>query len=298
MNRCSCGTTRSIIRFGMTRHSMRIEALQVGVRADGRDHVGAGEVVDVVGQRRQRMGQDRHRHRNAHHARTGPRWSSGGPSAGGAVRCGFRRLGMGRSWSFVSRRPPEEPAECNISAGPAPPIPPFPLRRAPAKRHRRSRPRTLSRGPPHDRLAARYRPRPVGGAAAHAALRRGNRGGEIRRPRHGRGGDGQELRPRHRADGADRHQSGGRARRRAADRRDAQAARHQVGIRRRPAHHRRRHHRDRRDGAGGLDQQADRGLHQRGRRQGGRPVRQGRQHGQGAQDQPHASPIPAPISRR
>ena len=43
----------------------------------------------------------------------------------------------------------------------------------------------------------------------------------------------QELRPRHRADGADRHQSGGGARRRAADRRDAQAARHQVGIRRR-----------------------------------------------------------------
>ena len=54
----------------------------------------------------------------------------------------------------------------------------------------------------------------------------------------------------------------------------------------RPAHHRRRHHRGRRDGAGGLDQQADRRLHQRGRRQGGRPVRQGRRHGQGAQDQP------------
>ena len=108
----------------------------------------------------------------------------------------------------------------------------------------------------------------------------------------------QELRPRHRADGADRHQSGGRAWRRAADRRHAQAARHQVGIRGRAAHHRRRHHRDRRDGAGRLDQQADRRLHQRGRRQGGRPVRQGRQHGQGAQDQPHASPIPAPISRR
>ena len=66
----------------------------------------------------------------------------------------------------------------------------------------------------------------------------------------------------------------------------------------RPAHHRRRHHRDRRDGAGRLDQQADRRLHQRGRRQGGRAVRQGRQHGHGAQAQPPRRPIPAPTSRR
>ncbi len=53
----------------------------------------------------------------------------------------------------------------------------------------------------------------------------------------------------------------------------------QSRIRRRPAHHRCRHHRDRRDGAGGVDQQATGRLHQRGRRQGRRPVRQGRQHG-------------------
>ena len=39
------------------------------------------------------------------------------------------------------------------------------------------------------------------------------------------------------------------------------------------------HDRDRRDGAGRLDQQADRRLHQCRRRQGRRPVRQGRQHG-------------------
>ena len=45
--------------------------------------------------------------------------------------------------------------------------------------------------------------------------------------------------------------------------------------------------RDRRDGAGRLDQQADRRLHQRRRRQGHRPVRQGRQHGAGAQGDPH-----------
>ncbi len=55
-----------------------------------------------------------------------------------------------------------------------------------------------------------------------------------------------------------------------------------------PAHHRRRHGRDRRDGAGRLDQQADRRLHQRRRRQGGRPVRQGRQHGAGQEG--HAAP--------
>ena len=55
---------------------------------------------------------------------------------------------------------------------------------------------------------------------------------EIRRPRHGRGAAGARLRPRHRAAGADRHQSGGGAWRRPADRRHAEAARHQVGIRR------------------------------------------------------------------
>ena len=56
--------------------------------------------------------------------------------------------------------------------------------------------------------------------------------------------------------------------------------------------------RDRRDGAGRLDQQADRRLHQRRRRQGHRPVRQGRQHGAGAQG--HAAPwsIRIPTSRR
>ena len=106
------------------------------------------------------------------------------------------------------------------------------------------------------------------------------------------------LRPRHRADGADRHQSGGRAWRRPADRRDAQAARHQVGIRRRPARHRRGHDRDRRDGAGRLDQQADRRLHQRRRRQGGRPFRQGRQHGAGRARSPAPWSIPIRRSRR
>ena len=132
----------------------------------------------------------------------------------------------------------------------------------------------------HDeRFAPRHRPRPVGGAPAHAALRRGDRRGEIRRSRHGRRGPGAELRARHRADGTDRHQSGGGARRRPADRRDAQAARHQVAFRGRAARHRRGDHRDRRNGAGRLHQQADRRLHQRGRRQGGRALRQGRQHG-------------------
>ena len=44
---------------------------------------------------------------------------------------------------------------------------------------------------------------------------------------------------------------------------------------------------NRRDGARRLDQQADGRLHQRGRRQGDRVVRQGRQHGGGAQAHAH-----------
>ena len=75
-------------------------------------------------------------------------------------------------------------------------------------------------------------------------------------------------------------------------------ARHQVAIRRRPAHHRRRDRRNRRDGAGRLDQQADRRLHQRRRRQGHRPVRQGRQHGDRQEGDAHAWSIRIPTSRR
>ncbi len=141
-------------------------------------------------------------------------------------------------------------------------------------------------------------PHPGRGAAAHAALRRGDRGHQIRRPRHGRRADRARLRAGRRAARADRDQPGGGARRRAADRRHAQEARHQVGIRRRPAHHRREDRRDRRDGAGRLDQQADRRLHQRRRRQGDRPVRQGRQHGAGQEGQPHRDRSRIPTSRR
>ena len=53
------------------------------------------------------------------------------------------------------------------------------------------------------------------------------------------------------------------------------------------AHHRRRHHRDRRDGAGGFGQQAVGRLYQRGRRQGGGLERQGRQHGEGVENDAH-----------
>ncbi len=57
----------------------------------------------------------------------------------------------------------------------------------------------------------------------------------------------------------------------------------EVAVRRRPAHHRQGHRRDRRDGAGRLHQQADRRHHQRRGRPRHRPLRQGRQHGDGAQ---------------
>ena len=47
------------------------------------------------------------------------------------------------------------------------------------------------------------------------------------------------------------------------------------------------HRRGRRDGAGRLDQQADRRLDRRRGRQGHRPLRQGRQHGDRPQGDPH-----------
>src|SRR3984885_3490650 len=63
---------------------------------------------------------------------------------------------------------------------------------------------------------------PDAGAAAHVALRRRDRGGEVWRPRDGRRGQGARLRQGHGASGAVRHQPGGRAWRWAADRHDAE----------------------------------------------------------------------------
>jgi len=40
--------------------------LQIGIAADGVDHMAGGEVIDVVGERRQRMGEDGDRNRAQH----------------------------------------------------------------------------------------------------------------------------------------------------------------------------------------------------------------------------------------
>ena len=87
----------------------------------------------------------------------------------------------------------------------------------------------------------RHRPHPLGRAALPAAIRRGARGGEVRRPCHGRRRGAGAVRARHRADEAVQRASDHRARRRSADRGDAQAARDPLGIRRRAARHRRGH---------------------------------------------------------
>ena len=67
---------------------------------------------------------------------------------------------------------------------------------------------------------------PDAGAAAHAALRRCDRRGEIRRPRHGRRGGRPRFRPRHGAARTVGREPGRGARRRPADRRHAEEARH------------------------------------------------------------------------
>ena len=41
MKRCSTGTTRSIIRFGIEPPFDRVETREIGVVADGVDHMGA-----------------------------------------------------------------------------------------------------------------------------------------------------------------------------------------------------------------------------------------------------------------
>ena len=69
---------------------------------------------------------------------------------------------------------------------------------------------------------------------------------------------------------------------------DAEEARHRIAILGRPEGHRQADDRDRRDGAGRLDQQVDRRLDQRRGRARGRPLRQGRQHGHRAQGPPPA----------
>ena len=78
-----------------------------------------------------------------------------------------------------------------------------------------------------------------------------------------------------------------------ADRHDAEEARHRIAILRRPEGHRQADDGNRRNGAGRIDQQADRRLDQRRGRARGRPLRQGRQHGHRAQ-----GPSPAWSRRR
>ena len=85
--------------------------------------------------------------------------------------------------------------------------------------------------------------------------------------------------------------------RRPSDRRDAGAAQDQELVHRRPARHRPRDRRDRRDGAVGLDQQGDRHGDQQGGRPGRRPLRQGCRSHPGAQARAHAPP-PTATSRR
>ena len=69
---------------------------------------------------------------------------------------------------------------------------------------------------------------------------------------------------------------------------DAEEARHRIALLRRLEGHRQADHGNRRDGARRIDQQADRRLDQRRGRARGRPVRQGRQHGQRAEGPPPA----------
>ena len=101
----------------------------------------------------------------------------------------------------------------------------------------------------HDRNPQRHAAAEVrnsdAGAAPHAALRRRDRGGEIRRARHGRRAEGARLRQGHGAARAVRHQSGGRPRRRPSDRLDAEEARHRIAVLRRSPGHRQADHRDR-----------------------------------------------------
>ena len=69
---------------------------------------------------------------------------------------------------------------------------------------------------------------------------------------------------------------------------DAEEARHRIALLRGLEGHRQADDGNRRDGARRIDQQADRRLDQRRGRARGRPVRQGRQHGQRAQGPPPA----------
>ncbi|KAF1853517.1 hypothetical protein Lal_00046477 [Lupinus albus] len=127
------------------------------------------------------------------------------------------------------------------------------------------------------RARARRDPRP--GAAAHAALRSGDRAHQVRRPRDGRRRGGADLRAGRGATGAIGPETPRGPWRRAADRQDARQTRHPVRVPGRPARHRRRHRRGGGDGPRRLHQQADRRMDLRPGWPGHRPVRQGREHG-------------------
>ena len=97
-----------------------VEALQVGIRVDGRYHVRACERVEIIGERRQRVGgesgpRDGQRHPKEQHHDC--RWTD---------------------TSLIARRPPEGGAESNRLTGRYVVESPLPLAIPPAKRHRRA----------------------------------------------------------------------------------------------------------------------------------------------------------------
>ncbi len=100
-----------------------VKALQVGVRADGRDHMRARERVEVVGERQQRVGEDRHRDGRRHREeQEGDRRRADGAVAFGSPVAHARH----RSVIELRARRPEDPAESNRPRRRRRAIPPLP----------------------------------------------------------------------------------------------------------------------------------------------------------------------------
>ena len=83
-----------------------VETLQVGIAADRIDHVRGRKMVDVIRQRRQRLGDDRDRRQRDQHQCTGARATSPGCRRRGAVAERFGRRDE-HAASGKRNRPPE-----------------------------------------------------------------------------------------------------------------------------------------------------------------------------------------------
>ena len=155
-----------------------VETREIRIRTDVVDDIGPAQVVDVVGKRRQRVGDDRDRRPSQRAQRKELQWSICLKSPGlrnldsdSGYQANACNLSAGMRMAGIQFERPQIP--CIIFV----PLSPDPINQLKG----RGNIAALH----HDRITPRNRSYPLGSPALYAALRRCDRRHQIRRSRHG-----------------------------------------------------------------------------------------------------------------